>query len=163
LNYDIATSAVFTGNPTLCFNLSAFNDSIQFSRLKVLHLESGNWVNRTTTSNFATRTLCGQTSSLSPFAIADNFAPTAASVSVGGRVVTAQGRGISNARISVTDESGNTRTVLSNPFGCYRFDELPVGQTYIFQAQSKRYQFINPIQVLSVNEEMNEVNFTASP
>ena len=88
---------------------------------------------------------------------------TAANVSVSGRVLTAKVRGISNVRISVTDESGNTRTALSNPFGYYRFDELPAGQTYIFQTQSKRYQFTNPTQVLSVNGELTEVNFTASP
>ncbi len=163
LSYDISTDAVFTGNPTLCFHLPSFNNLIQFSRLRILHLEDGIWINRTTTSNFTSRILCGQTSFLSPFAIADNLAPTAASISVSGRATTANGRGISNARISVTDASGNTRMFLSNSFGYYRFDDLPAGQTYIFQAQSKRYQFINPTQVLSINEEMNEVNFTASP
>ena len=91
----------------------------------------------------------------------NNQIVTAANVSIGGRVLTAQGRGISNARISVTDERGKTRTVLSNPFGYYRFEELSAGQTYILQVQSKRYQFANPTQIISVNEELSNVNFTA--
>lgn len=88
---------------------------------------------------------------------------TAANVSVSGRVLTANGRGIANTRVSATDENGNTRTVLTNPFGFYRFADLPTGQTYTLQAQSKRYQFTNAAQVLSVNGELSEMNFTASP
>jgi CSLREA domain-containing protein len=93
----------------------------------------------------------------------NNEIVTAANVSIGGRVLTNSGRGISNVRVSITDTNGNSRTVLSSSFGYYHFDEISAGQTYILQAQSKRYQFANPTQILSVNEELSDVNFTAYP
>ncbi|HEX8367991.1 MAG TPA: right-handed parallel beta-helix repeat-containing protein [Pyrinomonadaceae bacterium] len=91
------------------------------------------------------------------------FAPTAASVSVGGRVLTADGRGIYKARISLTDATGETRTALTNPLGSFRFGNVPAGQTYIITTQHKSYRFVSPTQVLSVSEELSDVDFTASP
>lgn len=68
LAYDIATSAVFTGNPTVCFNVPSFTPA-QFTNLRVFHFEAGAWINRTATSN-TFPTLCTQgLTSLSPFAI----------------------------------------------------------------------------------------------
>ncbi len=68
LFYDVATSADFTGNPTVCFNLPSFTVA-QFPALRILHLENGVWVNRTAASN-TYPTLCSDgLTSLSPFAI----------------------------------------------------------------------------------------------
>lgn len=89
------------------------------------------------------------------------FAPSAASVSIGGRVTTATGRGISRAMVSATDGNGNVLTTTTNSFGYYSFAELPAGDTYIFSVRAKHYQFAQPSQVLFINEEQNEVNFTA--
>lgn len=89
--------------------------------------------------------------------------PTAASVSVGGRVTTAKGRGIQNVRLTLTDSYGETRTTLSNAFGYYRFADVPAGAVYIVTATSKRYVFNNPTQVLFLSEETNEINFAALP
>ena len=85
--------------------------------------------------------------------------PTAATVTVGGRVMTADGRGVSKARVVLTDANGAERLAITNPFGYYRFDEVQAGETYIFSVGHKRYQF-SP-QVLTVNEELAELNFTA--
>ena len=60
-----------------------------------------------------------------------SFAPTAAEVSVGGKVLTANGRGIENVRITMTGANGETRTVISSSFGYFRFDNVEVGGTYI--------------------------------
>ena len=84
------------------------------------------------------------------------LAPTAASVSVSGRVLV-NDRGLRNAFVTLTDQNGNTRTVRSSSFGYYRFDEVEVGQTYIVSVRSKRYQFAP--QVVSVSEELSELNF----
>jgi hypothetical protein len=81
--------------------------------------------------------------------------------SVGGRAVTADGRGISNARVTMTDQSGETRTALTNGFGYYRFDNVPAGATYVFSVWHRRYEFIEPTQVLFVIEEQKDINFTA--
>jgi hypothetical protein len=86
--------------------------------------------------------------------------PTAATVSVAGRVTNSAGFGVSRATVSIVDSQGVSRSALTNPFGYYKFDEVGVGQNYIFQVSSKRYQF-DP-QVIFVTEELENVNFTAS-
>ncbi len=92
----------------------------------------------------------------------DASIPTAASVSVSGRALNASGRGISRVTITATDSGGNTRFAMTNPFGYFRFSDLQAGQVYVFQAISKRYEFTNPTQVLSISDDTNDVNFTAS-
>ncbi len=51
-----------------------------------------------------------------------------------------------------------TRTVFTNQFGYYRFDEVAAGETYIFEARHKRYLFAP--QVFFVTEETAKLNFT---
>jgi hypothetical protein len=87
------------------------------------------------------------------------FAPTAASVSVSGKVLTPDGGGLINAMIMVTDAAGNTRIARTSSFGYYRFNDVAAGQTYIFTVVSKRYQFAP--QVVNVMEDLTELNFTA--
>jgi hypothetical protein len=89
----------------------------------------------------------------------DVFAPTAAVVSVQGRVLTANGRGIPNASVQVTTPRGEIRTARANPFGYYRFTELEAGQTYVFSVRSKRYVFAP--QVVGINEDLTGLNFIA--
>jgi hypothetical protein len=85
------------------------------------------------------------------------MAPTAASVSIGGRVFGGSGRGLRNAYVILTDDQGASRTVQTSAFGYYRFEEVEVGRTYILTVQSKRYEF-EP-QVIFVTEELTELNF----
>ncbi len=68
-------------------------------------------------------------------------APTAASVSVSGRVFSSFGRGISNVSVTITDQYGNRQTARTNSFGYYRFSEIESGQTYVLNASHKRYKF----------------------
>jgi uncharacterized delta-60 repeat protein len=84
-------------------------------------------------------------------------APTAASVSVSGRVRTASGSGLSNAIVSLTDRTGIIRTSRTNPFGHYRFDDIEAGQTVIISVNAKGYQF-QP-QLLSVYGSIVDVDF----
>lgn len=161
LNYDISTTAAFT-TATICFNLPSISDSTAFSRLRILHLENGNWIERTDTAslNFATKTVCTSAlSTLSPFAIVQGLAPTAAQVSIGGKIAATDGAGIRNAVVTLTDNQGNTRTTRTSSFGHYRFDEVEVGQTYVVGVQSKRFQFTPNTQIISVSEDLSEVDF----
>ncbi|MGI8786189.1 MAG: carboxypeptidase regulatory-like domain-containing protein, partial [Pyrinomonadaceae bacterium] len=89
--------------------------------------------------------------------------PTAAPVSVGGRVLTATGRGIGNARVSLTNANGETRMAMTNAFGFYHFADVESGATYILSVAAKRYRFENPTRVLSVNEEIENADFVALP
>ncbi|HLM62294.1 MAG TPA: choice-of-anchor Q domain-containing protein, partial [Pyrinomonadaceae bacterium] len=87
------------------------------------------------------------------------MSPTAAAVSVGGRVLTSGGRGIAGAAVTITDATGNTRTTHTNFFGYYSFQDVAVGETYIFSVKAKRVFFSQPIQIRSVFEEIGDLNF----
>ena len=87
------------------------------------------------------------------------IAPTAAGVSVGGRVTTASGRGIQNVRVTITGSDGEPRTVLTNALGYYSFTDVPAGETYIFSVSHKRYTFVQTRHVQTIVEEINDVNF----
>jgi len=89
------------------------------------------------------------------------LAPTAAIVGVGGRVLTADGRPISKAQVSVVLPSGVSRSTITNPFGFYRFEDIEVGQAYVFQVSSKSHRFANNAQLITVNNTIEDLNFTA--
>jgi YVTN family beta-propeller protein len=113
------------------------------------------------TANIATTGSC-------PFGIAitERFNPnagtTAASVSVSGRVVTTQGRGVRNVVVTMTDSNGDTRTATTTNFGYYRFEEVAAGETYIFAVRGKRFSFGQNTQVHSIIEDTNNINFVAN-
>jgi hypothetical protein len=86
-------------------------------------------------------------------------APSAASASVGGRVTTMSGRGISNARISLTDSLGVRRTAITSAFGYYNFYNVATGQVYTITVVSKRYSFQSRQMV--VNQSLSEVDFVS--
>lgn len=98
------------------------------------------------------------------FAIArfeNEFAPTSANVSVSGRVINVKGGGIGNVTITLTDANGQVRSVRSNSFGYYNFDEVAAGQTYVITAFSKRFSFDEASKILNINESISDVNFIA--
>lgn len=90
------------------------------------------------------------------------LAPTAAPVSVGGRVMIGR-RGISGARISMTDSEGAIRIAVTDWFGVYRFTEVAAGEIYTVGISHKRYRFSPNQVVVSVVEDLENLNFTASP
>jgi hypothetical protein len=104
----------------------------------------------------------GAFSIISGFWTPDSLAPTAATVTVGGRVTTAQGNGIRNARVTIQFSSGETRSTLTGSLGFYRFSDIEAGEAYVFTVSSKRFVFPQPIQVVTVSEERDDINFTAA-
>ncbi len=89
------------------------------------------------------------------------LAPTAASVEVSGRVMTQTRRGLNKALVTITDQSGSTRTATTNPFGYFRFADVQAGETYIISVSAKRYHFAP--QVLNVTEDLTDLSFMAQP
>lgn len=85
--------------------------------------------------------------------------PTAAQVSVGGRVLTANGQGITNALVTLNASNGSVRTARTNSFGYFKFTEVSAGETYIFNVSSKEYSFAP--QVVYVTENISDLNFTS--
>jgi hypothetical protein len=79
--------------------------------------------------------------------------PTPADVTVSGRVVTSSGLTVSKATVTLTDSSGNSRSMVTNSFGRFTFDEVEAGGTYIVQAAHRSYSF-SPMTI-SVDDDLS--------
>ena len=66
--YDIATTATYSGTLQVCLS-SATGTFTATSSPRLLHYEGSSWVDITTAVDVGTHTVCGETSSLSPFAL----------------------------------------------------------------------------------------------
>jgi lysophospholipase L1-like esterase len=84
-------------------------------------------------------------------------------VTIGGRVLTANSRGISNLTLTLTDEVGNTRTTTTDSSGFYSFSNVPAGENYIITVKAKRYTFTQSSQMLTASDNVTDVNFIANP
>lgn len=88
--------------------------------------------------------------------------PTAAGANLSGRVLRAGGSGIPKATVSVRNSNTNEQTVVrTNPFGYYNFENLSTGATYIVKVESKNYTFANPNQVITLQDNVADVDFTS--
>ncbi|MBS1795316.1 MAG: carboxypeptidase regulatory-like domain-containing protein [Acidobacteria bacterium] len=87
--------------------------------------------------------------------------PTAASVSVGGRVTTAGGTGIRGALVSLTAPDGAVRTAKTNSFGYFVFEDVATGGSYVVAVDSPRYDFPNASRVVTVEDSVADLDFTA--
>jgi hypothetical protein len=91
------------------------------------------------------------------------LAPTAANVSVGGRVLDDNGNGISRGAVTLTDSAGVSRSVMTGSFGNYNFDDVRAGETYILTVDHKRYFFADSPRIVSVQDNIMDADFRASP
>ena len=81
--------------------------------------------------------------------------PTAAMVTISGRVLmSADGRGLRSALVTLTDQTGAIRQVMTGAMGTYRFEEVESGQTYVIAVRSRRFTFAP--QVVSVNDNVTD-------
>jgi len=89
------------------------------------------------------------------------LAPTAASVPVAGRVQAADGNGIRNVVVTLTNANGQSVNSRTGAFGYYRFEDVEVGQTITVSVRAKRFNFINPTRVISLEDAIEDLDFTA--
>lgn len=88
---------------------------------------------------------------------------TAAGVSASGKVLSVRGRGISRARVSVTDTTtGDVRIGFTSINGSFKFDGLAAGRFYIVSVNSKRYSFDSNQQGFQLFEDSDQIVFTAT-
>jgi hypothetical protein len=88
---------------------------------------------------------------------------TAAHASISGRVTDGQ-YGIPGASVTATNPlSGAAFSVRTNSFGYYCIGDMPTGITYIVQARAKGYTFDQAPRVVSLLDDMGDLNFTANP
>ena len=70
--YDIATTANFTGAATVCLDYDEANYSSEL-RLRLFHYNGSGWNNITTSQDTTANIICGNTTSFSPFIIAEEL------------------------------------------------------------------------------------------
>jgi hypothetical protein len=88
------------------------------------------------------------------------FSVTAADVSLSGRVVSAEGRGITNAVISVSGVSlASPIFVTAGRNGAYRFDGLQAGETYAVTVYARRFSFGQASRIITLNDDLTGVDF----
>lgn len=87
--------------------------------------------------------------------------PTAAGSTVSGRVTTATGAGIRNARVTIQDSTGNLQRATTGSFGYYQFFDVPSGETYVISVAAKRFTFGQSARVVTVNDDLTDVDFIA--
>ena len=73
---------------------------------------------------------------------------------INGRVLTPFGSGVPNARVTLTDTAGQTRTTVSNGFGYYRSGDLQIGQTFTIRVESRSWRF-TPLMVSLSSESVS--------
>lgn len=157
--FEITTTAAYTAPVTVCVQVPAITTPEQFVKLSLFHNEGGVLFDRTSSRDFATRTICAQTTSLSPFAVAINLVPTAASVSIGGRVSSSDGRAVTNASVVISGPDGVSHSARTNAFGYYRFPDIDAGQTYVLTVAHKQFQFES--RTIHVVDSIADVDFIA--
>lgn len=101
----------------------------------------------------------GTTGNVRRFSLLFGACSTAASVQVSGRVLTAEGRGVRGARVSLVDTNGVSRIVNSGPRGEYIFDDVEPGKTYIISAASRRFTFTP--QVIQITDDLTNFDLVA--
>ncbi len=89
----------------------------------------------------------------------ERLAPSAANVSVSGRVLTPEDRGLRNAIVTLTDSEGQIKFARSSTFGYFRFEDILAGQNYVISVQSKSYRFAP--QIIFIDDHLNNLNLTA--
>lgn len=89
----------------------------------------------------------GETGSISGMGYV-HFDTKATPVRVAGRIRYANGNAAVKASVSLTDGSGNVRTVLSNGFGYFTFPDVMTGSTYTLSATTRSTPFQSQTIVL---------------
>jgi len=92
---------------------------------------------------------------------ANAIPPSAASVTLSGRVTDSSGKGMGHVRMRIMDMDGDVQTVLTNKFGDYQFTNVEAGQTYALDATQKGVKFINNPRILILSDDLNGENFAA--
>lgn len=99
----------------------------------------------------------------SRWAIGVPLAPSSAEATVAGRVLTADGRGVGNAFLTIVGADGRVRYAISNQFGRFSFRALTVGEVYTIAIRSKRYEFTPSVRVITLKDAESNLDFIALP
>jgi hypothetical protein len=107
--YNISTTSTFTGTVLVCISYAgtSFNDQ---TNLRLFHFANGTWTDITTSVDSAHKTICGNTSSFSPFAVAQPIysAQVQQPINADGSSIFTANRGVVPVKFNLT--AANTPT-----------------------------------------------------
>lgn len=86
-----------------------------------------------------------------------NASLTASNVIVSGRIMTNDGRGLTNAQVRLSDPSGETQIVITGRNGVFTFDNVEPGRTYVISIASMRFSY-SP-QTVTVTGNVSDLMF----
>jgi len=90
--------------------------------------------------------------------------PTAADATISGSVIDINNRGLRNVVVVLQNASGGEPQVaITNAFGYFTFENVPVGGFYTINVQSKRYTFENLPFAFTLGEDFTASAFVGSP
>jgi hypothetical protein len=90
------------------------------------------------------------------------FAPTAAAVTVSGRVLGTNDGPLRNIKITLFGGTFTTaRVAYTGSLGYFSFEDVTVGQTYNVSVQNNKYIFANGVQTIGVMDEVTDIVFQA--
>src|SRR6185369_4702337 len=89
------------------------------------------------------------------------LAPTAAKVTLSGRVIRPDGLMAVRSLVSITDDHGNVLYAKTNPFGYFRFTDVESGRGYLINVIDKQFEFAP--QFVSVTDNMADLVLTLQP
>ncbi len=85
--------------------------------------------------------------------------PTAAAISISGRVLSPTGEPIRNITLTLTDSSGHIQTARTSVYGNYLFENLPAGTVYTITASGRKFRFDQPTQFVNGTEDFTGADF----
>ncbi len=143
-----ASTSFFAGNVNGFANFAPFNFTTVFVAGQLVDFTVGYGANQNYNND-----------STGLSAVITYLGPTAAGVTVSGRVMTSEGRGVRTATVTITDSHGVVRQTVSGVDGMYSFDNVESGQTYVMAVRSRRYQF-EP-RIVNVTDNLTDLDFIA--
>jgi hypothetical protein len=87
---------------------------------------------------------------------------TAAPADIAGRVTNAAGAGLRGVTLRITDNSGFTRTVMTNSFGYYVFSSVPTGVAYMLTPSLKGCSFSPSSALYNHTDTISNLDFSAA-
>ena len=85
---------------------------------------------------------------------------SAAKVSVAGKAMLSNSRGLSGAVLTLWDvETSQTQRVTTNSFGYYEFSEVEVGKFYVVSISHPRYIFSQNMQSFALEDSLTNLDF----
>ncbi|MBA3352564.1 MAG: carboxypeptidase regulatory-like domain-containing protein [Blastocatellia bacterium] len=87
--------------------------------------------------------------------------PTASGVDIEGQVFTAEGSGIRNVQVTLTEPDGTVHRTITSAFGYFSFQNIQAGQVVLVNVSAKRFTFSEPNRTLHLADNVSGVYFVA--